>query len=181
MRVFVFGSSLTSTFWNGAATYYRGIYKHLNNLGYHVTFAEPAIYGRQDHRDSVAIDYADVIVYQSPEDIPLLLKDASRCEIVIKHSGVGAQDEYLEGQVLQCRSPKTKVLFWDVDAPATLSRVETNPADPFRTLIPKYDAIFTYGGGQAVIAAYTILRYLTPSSLVTSFLLDIVCRTANRV
>ncbi len=33
MKIFVFGSSITSSYWNGAATYYRGIYKQLNALG----------------------------------------------------------------------------------------------------------------------------------------------------
>jgi spore maturation protein CgeB len=46
------------------------------------------------------------------------------------------------------------VIFWDVDAPATLSRLESDPNDPFRPLIPEYDAVFTYGGGPAVIAHY---------------------------
>jgi spore maturation protein CgeB len=41
-----------------------------------------------------------------------------------------------------------------VDAPATLSRLETTPDDPFCPLIPEYDAIFTYGGGPPVIAHY---------------------------
>jgi len=41
MKLFVFGSSLTSTYWNGAATYYRGIYKNLHRLGYEIVFAEP--------------------------------------------------------------------------------------------------------------------------------------------
>jgi len=51
MRIFVFGSSITSSYWNGAATYYRGIYKNLAALGHHVTFAEPDIYKRQQNRD----------------------------------------------------------------------------------------------------------------------------------
>ena len=157
MRVFVFGSSLTSTFWNGAATYYRGIYKNLNSLGYRITFAEPAIYRRQDHQDSEEINYAEVIVYRSPEDIPRLVKEAASDDVVIKHSGVGDQDERLEKDVLGCRSARTKVLFWDVDAPATLARVEGNSSDPFRGLIPEYDAIFTYGGGSAILAHYARL------------------------
>ena len=32
MKIFVFGSSITSFYWNGAATYYRGIYEHLHAL-----------------------------------------------------------------------------------------------------------------------------------------------------
>jgi spore maturation protein CgeB len=46
MRFFVFGSSLTSSYGNGAATYYRGIYKHLAALGHDITFAKPDIYDR---------------------------------------------------------------------------------------------------------------------------------------
>jgi spore maturation protein CgeB len=157
MRLFVFGSSLTSTFWNGAATYYRGIYKNLHRLGHEVTFAEPDIYGRQQHRDLQAVDYARVIIYQSACDIPGLLAQAANSDLVIKHSGIGAEDELLERAVLQCRSPHTRVAFWDVDAPATLAMVESNRDDPFRDLIPQYDFILTYGGGSPVIEHYLSL------------------------
>src|SRR5205085_6342389 len=136
MKIFVFGSSLTSTYWNGAATYYRGIYKNLHRLGYQTIFAEPAIYGRQEHKDISDINYADIRIYQSPGDIPLLLKEAAHADVIIKHSGVGAEDERLEKEVLGCRSRKTKVAFWDVDAPATLARTEADIADPFHKLIP---------------------------------------------
>jgi len=33
--------------------------------------------------------------------------------------------------------------------------MENNPDDPFRALVPQYDMILTYGGGQPVIDAYT--------------------------
>ena len=154
MKLFVFGSSLTSSYWNGAATYYRGIYKNLYRLGYEVTFAEPDIYGRQQKRDLDDVDYARVIVYQTPADIADLLDQACDADIVIKHSGVGAQDEALERAVLQCRSDRTRVAFWDVDAPATLARVQSDPKDAFRCLIPQYDYIFTYGGGPSVVQRY---------------------------
>ena len=154
MKVFVFGSSLTSSYWNGAATYYRGIYKYLYQLGYRITFAEPDIYRRQQNRDSGEIDYAEVIVYQTPHDIDDLIVLASKADLVIKHSGVGAADDVLERRVLDCQSSHTSVAFWDVDAPATLARVEANSQDPFRELIPRYDFIFTYGGGPPIIEHY---------------------------
>src|SRR4051812_26115002 len=112
MKIFVFGSSLTSTYWNGAATYYRGIYKNLHRLGYQIIFAEPDIYGRQQHKDLSDIRYAAIRVYQSPNDISQLLKEAAHADVVIKHSGVGAEDERLEKEVLSCQSRKTKVAFW---------------------------------------------------------------------
>ena len=53
MKIFVFGSSIVSSYWNGAATYYRGIYKYLSRRGHQITFAEPDAYGRQQHRDAI--------------------------------------------------------------------------------------------------------------------------------
>ena len=168
MRIFVFGSSITSSYWNGAATYYRGIYKNLAALGHEIAFAEPDIYNRQQNRDLSEVEYAQSIVYQTPRDIPELIALAASADLVIKHSGVGADDELLERRVLECqgvpsapvvgvlgREPRgAQVAFWDVDAPATLHRVENNAGDPFRHLIPQYDFIFTYGGGDEVVERY---------------------------
>ena len=154
MKLFVFGSSLTSSYWNGAATYYRGIYKNLAELGFHITFAEPDAYGRQQHRDNEDFSYAEVIVYESPREIPGLIERASDADLVIKHSGVGVEDALLEARVLECKSDTTQVAFWDVDAPATLARVEANALHPFRALIPEYDYVFTYGGGPPIVKHY---------------------------
>lgn len=154
MRIFVFGSSVTSSYWNGAATYYRGIYKQLHARGHQITFAEPDAYGRQQKRDPGDLSYVNSIVYRSVADIPLLLQQASDSDLVIKHSGVGVFDVLLESEVLKTRTRNTKVAFWDVDAPATLARLDQDLGDPFRCLIPEYDFIFTYGGGQPVVDRY---------------------------
>jgi spore maturation protein CgeB len=157
VKIFVFGSSITSSYWNGAATYYRGIYKHLHRLGHQITFAEPDIYGRQQHRDAGDFSYVRELVYRDANDISALIQQASSADLVIKHSGVGADDALLEARVLECQREGAAVAFWDVDAPATLARVEADPRDPFRACIPQYDFIFTYGGGQSVIDHYVRL------------------------
>lgn len=157
MKIYVIGSSLTSCYWNGAATYYRGIYKNLHRRGHTITFAEPDIYQRQQNRDRIDIDYARVRVYQTPRDLDSVLAEAAGSDLIIKHSGVGADDEWLEAAVVTCRSSRTLVAFWDVDAPATLARIEHDPDDPFRRLIPQYDFIFTYGGGDPVVDHYLML------------------------
>ncbi|MCU1285686.1 MAG: hypothetical protein JWO13_2036 [Acidobacteriales bacterium] len=154
MKIFVIGSSITSSYWNGAATYYRGIYRGLAELGHKVTFAEPDAYGRQQHRDDVDLSYVKSVVYQTPKDLGWLMSEASEAELVIKHSGVGIDDERLEREVLNLRSKRTRVAFWDVDAPATLARVEGDPRDAFRRLISQYDFIFTYGGGPPIVDHY---------------------------
>lgn len=66
-RIFAFGSSIVSSYWNGAATYYRGCYKYLARLGYDITFAEPDAYGRQQHRDNDDFSYVTSVIYQPRE------------------------------------------------------------------------------------------------------------------
>lgn len=153
MKIFAFGSSIVSSYWNGAATYYRGCYKYLSRRGHDIVFAEPDAYGRQQHRDSCDVSYVQSIVYQPGRDIDAMLRLAASADIVIKHSGVGVDDELLEERVLECRRGSI-VIFWDVDAPATVARMKANPRDPFIRLVPQYDAIFTYGGGPSNRADY---------------------------
>lgn len=155
LQIAFFGSSLVSAYWNGAATYYRGIIKGLHDLGHSITFYEPDAYDRQRHRDISDPDWAKVVVYPATLDgVSKALEKATRADLIIKASGVGVFDEFLEKAVLELRRPGALAAFWDVDAPATLERVKENPADPFRALAGKYDLVFTYGGGEPVVAGY---------------------------
>ncbi|MGE5411858.1 MAG: glycosyltransferase [Clostridiales bacterium] len=155
LNIAFFASSLVSAYWNGAATYYRGIIKALHQRGHNITFYEPNAFERQQHRDIDDPDYAKSIVYKADEKSLLdTLNSAAGSDLVIKASGVGVFDELLEEKVLELQSASTMVAFWDVDAPATLDRVMNNPDDTFNKLIPKYNFILTYGGGDPVIKAY---------------------------
>ncbi|MGQ0561180.1 MAG: CgeB family protein [Gemmatimonadota bacterium] len=159
MNIAFFGSSLVSAYWNGAATYYRGIVRALHERGHRVTFYEPDAYGRQQHRDIEDPDWARVVVYPGDGDDHALraAESARGADLIVKASGVGVYDELLEAAVLELRSVRSLIAFWDVDAPATLERVHTNSQDAFRALIPRYDVIFTYGGGEPVVHAYRAL------------------------
>ncbi|HZH02539.1 MAG TPA: glycosyltransferase [Myxococcaceae bacterium] len=159
LRIAFFGSSLVSAYWNGAATYYRGIVRALYGRGHRVTFYEPDAYERQKHRDIADPDWAKVVVYsaEGTADAERCLEEARGSDLVVKASGVGVLDEWLEARVLELQGPGTQVVFWDVDAPATLERVQQNPQDAFRPLIPRYHLVLTYGGGQPVIDAYRAL------------------------
>lgn len=159
LNIAFFGSSLVSAYWNGAATYYRGIIRALDQLGHKITFYEPNAYDRQKHRDIADPDWARVVVYETSDagEVMRALQSARYADLLIKTSGVGAFDELLEPAILEMKSPHTLTAFWDVDAPATLDRVVTNPDDAFLSLIPRYDLILTYGGGAPVVSAYELL------------------------
>jgi len=155
MKIAFFGSSLVSAYWNGAATYYRGLIRAMHARGHQITFYEPDAYGRQQHKDIEPPPWAKVVVYRNSEDAALQQVECARgSDLVVKASGVGVFDQLLEAAVLELKSPTTQVAFWDVDAPATLDRVHQNSDDPFLRLIPQYDFVFTYGGGPPVVQAY---------------------------
>ncbi len=83
-----------------------------------------------------------------------MLERARRADVVVKASGVGVWDALLEREVLAAKRPGASAVFWDVDAAATLDRLRGNAADPFHALVPRYDLVFTYGGGPPVVRAY---------------------------
>ena len=159
MNIAFFGSSLVSAYWNGAATYYRGIVRALHERGHRVTFYEPDAYGRQQHRDIADPDWARVVVYpgEGEDGVLAALEEARGADLIVKASGVGVFDELLEAAVPALKRPGTLTAFWDVDAPATLDRVHTHPSDPFLPLISRYDMVLTYGGGDPVVRAYEAL------------------------
>jgi spore maturation protein CgeB len=146
VKIFVFGSSIVSSYWNGAATYYRGCYKYLARMGHEITFAEPDAYSRQEHRDADDFSYVRSVVYRPGEDLDRMLAMAASADVVVKHSGIGVDDETLERRVLELQQ-NAAITYWDVDAPATLARMDANCEDEFRTYMPRYDAVLTYGGG----------------------------------
>ncbi len=49
---------------------------------------------------------------------------------------------------------RSLVVYWDVDAPATLEQARAEPGWYFHRLVPRYDAVLTYGGGESVPQAY---------------------------
>jgi spore maturation protein CgeB len=161
VKIVIFGSSLVSAYWNGAATYYRGICKAMHARGHQVVFVEPDLYERQAHRD-LAEDpaYATVRVCYGWHDLERELERARGADLVAKCSGIGGWDAELANAVLELRRPGSQVAFWDVDAPQTLASAAAESVDDprsFRRLIPEFDCILLYGGGPPVEAAYARL------------------------
>ena len=105
MRIAFYGSSLLSSYWNGAATYYRGLLAALARRGWQVTFYEPDAFDRQSHRDIDPPNWAAVRVYPAtPDAAGSVLSEAAQADVAIKASGVGVfDDELLQGMCVMPR------------------------------------------------------------------------------
>ncbi len=156
MKIAFYGSSLLSSYWNGAATYYRGVLRQLAHRGWDVHFYEPDAFGRQQHRDMDPPDWAQVTVWDAtPEDARRVMAQAAYADVVVKASGVGVFDDELLNGLLDTAAPEAVRMFCDVDAAATLEEMRGAEAHPLRRRIGDLDLVTTYGGGPPVVAAYT--------------------------
>ncbi len=154
-KIAFYGSSLLSSYWNGAATYYRGLLRALAARGYDITFYEPDVYDRQKNRDIDPPEWCKVVVYEGT--VPALKQAAAaarEADIVVKASGVGFEDNLLLETLLDAARPGALRVFWDVDAPATLAELRAQPDHPLRAALRRLDMVLTYGGGEPVVSAY---------------------------
>ncbi|MBR0654172.1 CgeB family protein [Plastoroseomonas arctica] len=158
MKIAFYGSSLLSSYWNGAATYYRGVIRDLAARGHDVIFYEPEAYDRQAHNDIAPPDWARSRVYAATTDaLNAVMDEAALADVVVKTSGVGVFDDELITGVMSRARPDAVRIFWDVDAPATLEEIRPQPGHPLRQALPALDLVLTYGGGPPVVAAYESL------------------------
>jgi spore maturation protein CgeB len=156
LRIAFYGSSLLSSYWNGAATYYRGILRALAARGHAITFFEPDVLDRQQHRDIEPPDWCRVEVYPGTEaGMRAAAARAAGADVIVKASGVGFMDDELLSTVHAAGSPGALRVWWDVDAPATLAAIADVPDHPLRrALRGTIDLVLTYGGGPVVCDAY---------------------------
>ncbi len=158
MQLAFFGSSLVSSYWNGAATYYRGLLQQLATFGWDITFYEPDAYDRQSHRDIDPPGWARVVIYPATETaLRSVLSEAGDSDVMVKASGVGVFDNELLAGLITAPPPHAVRVFWDVDAPATIAEMRADPAHPLRRRLGVIDLVLTYGGGAPVTDAYTAL------------------------
>ncbi len=155
MKIAFYGSSLLSSWWNGAATYYRGLLRDLASRGHDITFFEPDAFDRQSHRDMEPQPWAKSVVYPATaEGLRNVLQQASAADVVVKASGVGVFDEELIDGIVEHASEDALRIFWDVDAAATLDEMRDQENHPVRRNLKSLDAVLTYGGGPPVIRDY---------------------------
>lgn len=153
MKIAFYGSSLLSSYWNGAATYYRGILKALAAHGHEIIFYEPDAFDRQQHRDIDPPDYARVVVYPATIDAVRQVLDAGAdADVVVKANGVGVFDTELLMGILHHRNALR--IYWDVDAAATLDEMRADADHPLHCALLDLDLVLTYGGGPPVVDAY---------------------------
>ncbi len=85
MKIFAFGASILTSYWNGAATYYRGCYKYLARQGHEITFVSPDAFDRKQHHDAGDFSFVYASYYApTPAGMDEMLELAAGADVVVK-------------------------------------------------------------------------------------------------
>ncbi len=150
MKIVIFGLSVSSSWGNGHATLWRGLIKALGRMGHHVAFFERDVPYYADERDLYQLSGGKLILYPSwPEVLETARRQLSDADVAMVTSycpdAVAATE-----LALQSRTPLR--VFYDLDSPVTLARLEAGERVDYigpRGLLD-YDLVLSYAGGRAL-------------------------------
>lgn len=152
MKIVVFGLAVSSSWGNGHATIWRGLARALGAAGHPLVFFERDVPYYASHRDGTSFPGCDLRLYSDWGDV----SDAARREVesadvamVTSYcpDGVSASDLVLGA----CRGVR---VFYDLDTPVTLERLEAGEPVPYLPSrgLGDFDLVLSFTGGRALDA-----------------------------
>jgi len=157
MKLVVFGLAITSSWGNGHATLWRGLFRALAKRGHYPVFFERDADYYRAHRDLTEMEGARICLYSSWDEVKgLAARELANADAGMVTSycpdGVAASALVLESRAaVRC--------FYDLDTPVTLAALEQGEAVPY--LPPNglgdFDVVLSYTGGWALTELQTRL------------------------
>jgi spore maturation protein CgeB len=150
MKIVVFGLTISSSWGNGHATLWRGLCRALAQRGHQVTFFERDVPYYSDNRDLFEVPGGQLVLYGSWDAIRRRAKaeiDDADATIVTSYcpDAIGAT-------ALVFDAPRALRVFYDLDTPVTLARLDANEPVPYigPDGLRGFDLVLSYTGGGAL-------------------------------
>jgi spore maturation protein CgeB len=150
MKIVIFGLSISSAWGNGHAALLRGLFRSLHQQGHQIHFFERDVPYYASHRDVENVPYAHLHLYSGwNENLSQAKRQLADADVAVVTSYCPDGRAACE-LILQSNVPRT--VFYDMDTPVTLSRLERGePVD----YIPQeglggFDLVLSYTGGDAL-------------------------------
>lgn len=151
MKLVIFGLTVSSSWGNGHATLWRGLCRALARQGHEVVFFERDVPYYAAHRDVFALPGGGTLhLFDDWEaTVPVARKHLADADVAMVTSycadGVAATE-------LALASPARLRVFYDMDTPVTLDRLQTG--QPVNYIGPRglrdFDLVLSYTGGRAL-------------------------------
>ncbi len=150
MRIVVFGLTVSSAWGNGHATLLRGLFRALHQIGHEIHFFERDTPYYASHRDVHSLPYAELHLYSRWEDaLPIAAE-------LLSESDVGIVTSYCPDGRAACQlvldSTVSRCVFYDMDTPVTLSRLQRGEDVEYLPAVGlhDFDLVLSYTGGLAL-------------------------------
>jgi len=165
MRIVVFGLSISSSWGNGHATLWRGLIQALARRGCSVIFFERDLPYYAAHRDSLDPPGCSLIIYSDWADVrSIARRELADADVAIVTSYC---PDGIEATALVLDAPRCLHVFYDLDTPITLSRVNEGYKLTYidERGLADFDLVLSYTGGEALAALRTQLGARTVAPL----------------
>jgi spore maturation protein CgeB len=123
----------------------------LHHQGIQVVFYERAVPYYSKHRDFIACDYCQLVLYDKWESVrQSALRQARHSDIVVTASYL-PEGARISQELLDVEGPLH--VFYDMDTPITLRRMQSESIEYLRAdLIPEFDLYLSFTGGKILEA-----------------------------
>ena len=149
MRLVIFGLTVSSSWGNGHATLWRGLWRALARRGHSIVFFERDVAWYAEHRDLRELPGGEIVLYRDWDEVlPRARKELRDADVAMVTSycpdGVPATALVSESQAVK--------LFYDMDTPVTLENLRAGREVPY--LGPRglrdFDLVLSYTGGPVL-------------------------------
>lgn len=150
MKLVIFGLTVSSSWGNGHATLWRGLLRALSRRGHDVIFFERDVPYYAAHRDLWALPAGRLVMYPTWEEVLPLAREALRDADVAMVTSYCADGVAASGLALE--SPAVLRVFYDLDTPVTLSRLDAGDEVAYLPSggLGGFDLVLSYTGGEAL-------------------------------
>jgi spore maturation protein CgeB len=153
MKIVIFGLTLSSSWGNGHATLWRGLIAALGRLDHAVAFFERDVPYYAAHRDFTSFPQAQLVLYGNWEEaVCAAHRHLVDADVTIITSYCADADA--AAHLAFDAAPNAVHVFYDLDTPITLSRLEAGQPVEYlpREGLHDFDLVLSYTGGAALEA-----------------------------
>jgi spore maturation protein CgeB len=151
MRFVIFGLTVSSSWGNGHATLWRGLWRALARRGHHIVFFERDVPWYAGARDLLALPGGELVLYPDWDSV----RERARRELAAADVAMVTSycpDGIAATELLADAAPGAVRVFYDLDTPVTLDNVQAGRTVPY--LGPRglrdFDRVLSYTGGPAL-------------------------------
>jgi spore maturation protein CgeB len=152
MKLVIFGLTVSSSWGNGHATLWRGLWRALARRGHRIVFFERDVPYYAGHRDLTSLPGGELVLYRGwDEALPQGTRELADADVAMVTSycpdGVTAADLVLNS------SAEVKS-FYDLDTPITFERLRAGETVAYLPPggLADFDLVLSYTGGAALDA-----------------------------